>query len=149
MPLQSHSKPSQEYIIFSVYKDNAIGLDNKQNHAMIIALLKSLGVSYKELRGCYEGQTEQSIIVNRKHIELIIKLAMQHKQESLLLLEKTEAQGLRKAKLYYLENNAVKSIGYLRQVSKERALKQECFTHDYKYNNYYITVPTREVFKNE
>ena len=149
MSIADHSKPSEEYVIFSVYQNLLSKQENKANHKLAIEDLEEYNINYKEMLSCYDGQGERSLIVNRKHIDQVIKLSMMYHQDSILLIDRMEAHGLRKARLYFLQTNRVESIGYLKSVGKKKALRQNAFTYDFQYNKYYITTPTRDIFLSE
>ena len=91
--------------------------------------------NYKRLQDMYKGIAENSYIVDMAHIDLVIDLAIDHKQESILLLDED-----RNAKLVYLADMSEESLGQLVAVSETEALNQLAYTYNPETKQHYITV---------
>lgn len=91
--------------------------------------------NYKRLQGMYKGIAEDSYIIDMAHIDLIIDLAIEHKQESIMVLDED-----RNAKLVYLANMSEESLGQLVEVSASEASNQLAYTYNPETNQFFITV---------
>ena len=90
--------------------------------------------NYKRLQGMYKGIAEDSYIVDMAHIDLVIDLAIEHKQESILLLDED-----RNAKLVYLADMSEESLGQLVEVSASEASNQLAYTYNPETKQYWVT----------
>ena len=146
MSLSSHSKVSNELIIFSVCQKDINIVENLANHLHILHTLEKKNIYCKSIEGVYKGNKELSIMVEIKkeyndiklHIPFICKL---YNQESYLHLGEVQAHGLRKAILCYLinkDNELEEYIGYFRSRPKEIAQKEDNYTFDPSTGNYFI-----------
>ena len=88
---------------------------------------------YKRLQGMYKGQAEDSYIVDMAHIDLVIDLTIEHKQESILVLDET-----RQAKLVYLKDMSEESLGQLVEVSETEALNQLAYTNNPETKQFWV-----------
>ena len=132
----NHSSNNAGYVIFSVMLGNDTMVDMLAHEAARDYLINK-GISLKELEGSYKGNKELSFIVSQDHMEDVQALAKYHNQESIMLL-KSHKHGLYKASLHYLKELLHEDIGYLRQVTKEIALQQDCYSYDKTQDAYFI-----------
>ena len=91
--------------------------------------------NYKRLQGMYKGIAENSYIVDMAHIDLVIDLAIDHKQESIMVLDED-----RNAKLVYLADMREESLGQLIAVSEKEAMNQLAYTYNPETKQFFITV---------
>jgi hypothetical protein len=136
MPIQSHSKDSKGLIIFSVMKPYSG--DSYMNHEACIAQLNKNNIKYKEVTGVYKGIREVSFIIDVKHLDIAVEIAKEYDQESILILEKIGAHGMRKAALYYPDSGDCDQIGWFRSRPGEIATKQDSYTYDAVHDKYFV-----------
>lgn len=136
MSIQSHSKESNGLILFSVMKQYSG--DNYTNHEACILQLEQHNVDYKEVTGVYKGVREVSFLVDVTHLDIVVDIVKEHNQESILLLDKIGAHGLRKAMLYYPDSDDYDNIGWYRSRSAGLATKHDSYTYDASTDTYYV-----------
>ena len=115
--------------IFSVYTTKQNARQNYINHETVIDNLKSMGISFKELDGVYQKNSEPSIlIVGLEHETLIQKLCALYQQECYLYSDSNRYTSL-------VYPNSESHIGTLTCVSEIEAKK--------RVNNFnlYLTMP--------
>lgn len=124
-------------IFFSVFKGQDRLLD-MTNHNQVIGLLSLWDIPFFEVEGCYQGITEKSICVytdNGEKFEawtkLIFNLAKKTEQDSILLVHN---DGI--GQLVYMDGRPSITIGKMKLVSQEEALKQDAYTKH--GDSYYI-----------
>lgn len=72
-----------EIILFSV--QTGLNKDaDRLNHQATITLLAERGIKYREFIGCYNGVTEQSLLVDAAHEGVVKQLCNYYSQESYL-----------------------------------------------------------------
>ncbi len=153
-----HSSPigTEHYSIFAV-GDDPIKI------AAFKGWLKSHAIGYKALLGMYQDKTEQSFIINAKHIVQVAYDGWLAGQESILALGVMDSRDRRAAKLIFLNddgfptedgdgpawanNRAEKDLGVLQSVSRDEALNnyQQGWTYDPISREYFITVDPNAV----
>jgi hypothetical protein len=84
-------------------------------------------VLIKPLFGKYKGQTERSFIARMDKIDRIQPWLMA--EESILLIGSCNRNGQPRATLKYLATGKRVGLGYMRNVSRETALKQDSWTY--------------------
>lgn len=144
--IQNHSKPDKKYVVFSAYKSNKSRSENEHNDLMVSRELDELNIPWKPLKGKYEGVSEESFIVPFDEFDFICDIAERYGQDNVLILDETEAHGLRKAHLHWLKDGYKQFIGWLKSVSKERAMRSEAYSYCPRLDTYWIVVKEREVF---
>lgn len=140
--ISQHSK-NANYIIFSVYRKGAQQITNENIHYDVKYSLKINEIPFKELKGVYKGEEEQSLITQYS-FKLLSTILKKYKQQSVLLLSNYK-HGLYEATLVYKKKK--ENLGYFRQVSKEIAEKQDSYTTD--GDNYYICTKSDETMSGE
>ena len=130
----SQSHGHSDYIIFSVYQGK---VDDALAHKGIMASFDFSGIKYQECEGVYMGQKEESIIINADHEPLVLSLCRDYNQECYMIAE-THKHGLRKAYFVYLDDGRKEFMGYLRSVSRERALESDGYTYRPDMDKYWI-----------
>lgn len=96
-------------------------------------------IKLKLLTGYYKGKKEQSYIVSLADFNQYIKpyIFDTFNQECYMILKQSNAYGKRIASLVY-KDKTVTLGGYFQLVDRGEAIQQECYTHDYKNDLYYI-----------
>lgn len=74
-------------IIFSVSRHDRTLYDNNLRSEVLRGLLREFGVRFKDVKGKYNGQLEDSFVVMAKHEKLIHELAAVAGQDSYLYLD--------------------------------------------------------------
>lgn len=144
--IQNHSKPDKKYVIFSVYKSNKSRSENEHYNLMASNELDELNIPYKHLKGKYEGVAEESFITSFDNFDFALDIAERNSQDNVLILDETEAHGLRKAYLHWVKDGYKQFIGWLKSVSKERAIRNGDYSYCPMLDTYWIVVKEREVF---
>lgn len=148
--LQAHSQPGKEHIIFSVFDNNKSKAYNETNHDHVRARLSNWpDITYVEATGKYKGYAERSFITSMDHLDYVVDLANEFNQETILILKHTDGHGLRPAILMHLKDfNRLEPIGWLKEVSKDRAISMDNFVYRPDMDKYWTTVTDRnkEVF---
>lgn len=135
-----HSTPDKDYIIFS----GAQGKSKQEDNTIDInvrALLNSEDIPFKEIKGRYRGFTEASYIVPFEYAPIILDIAEELEQQSVLILT-NHKHGLYKARLKYIGNKEDEDIGFLRSTDKDAALAQDSYSYRPDTDTYFITTPT-------
>lgn len=97
-------------IMITAWKD---GLSVDDNTARLSELKRSLidrNVLFAEVEGCYNGQTEMSLLIPAMRIEDALKICEKYDQECFLLLD----QGVGGYLIYADKNKPDEFIGYLK-----------------------------------
>lgn len=100
-------------------------------------ILKTEGISFKNLEGCYKGQTEDSYIVCASHFAVLNKSGLLKDEESILLLG-TETKEGRHAQLLFMQSFERVALGFLKAVSKDEALASDAYTYRPDVDTYYL-----------
>lgn len=139
MSIQSHSKPSSKLVIFSVYNWNYRNdARNKIKHEATILYLKSKVHDFAVIMGCYDGRMELSIIMDQTYLDRALIISMDALQDSILLLDEIGANGTRKAHLQYMDGRPTKTIGWLRESTRDAAIAMSDYSYNPKTDKYYI-----------
>lgn len=128
-------KPNK--IIFSVFQFGYTTEANTDNHR---TLMESLKIPSFETWGFYKGQPELSIVVTVSNYEkynawfdLILDIAKQFKQESILLVDSDD-----NADLYYVDTGMTKPLGVFQEASAVEAKKQDAYTFEPVSSRFFI-----------
>jgi hypothetical protein len=115
-----------------------LALNTGHNKEMETKWIKhDTGLESKPVIECYKGQTEVSHVVpyeTKEQFELLVALAKDHKQESILVLLES-----RQAALHYVNTRTTVPIGRLVNATEQEALNSENYTYDPIYREYYVT----------
>ena len=139
MSIQSHSKSSNKLVIFSVYNWKIRQITSSRGrHHSVKHYLDSNYIDYKEIRGCYKGKREESFILDYRHLGIVLELAWDADQESILILDAIGAHGTRKAHLKYLDGRPTETIGWLRESTRGAAIAMQDYSYNPITDKYYI-----------
>ena len=119
-------------MIFSVFKNGGNFLD-ETDHESIVGLLRERGVKFQQCNGVYKGVKEKSFLVSAKHRDLILEIAKQYKQESVMYSGPDRFSFLE----FLKPGGGTLPIGTLKQVSKVEAVNYDAYTEI--DGTYYIT----------
>lgn len=103
-------------IIFSVYQGNN-PLDDNQNTTKVRLELFNLGIGFKDAEGVFEGNLEESFIVDAKHEKYVVDFCKQYSQKSYLFshndryTELVDVKSGDRQPIGYLESTLQKPIG--------------------------------------
>lgn len=131
-----HSTPvgSRSYVIFCV----------GQEPRMVAAFrvwATAQGIAFKSLKGCYQGQTEDSFIVGIEDFPKVRPWTAG--QESVLLLGPCDARDRRSATLLFRDGGR-QQLGKFHACSKAAALSRSAWTYDPSQNLYFITEESQQ-----
>jgi hypothetical protein len=93
------------------------------------------GIAFKSLRGCYQGQAEDSFLVPLEEFEKVKPWTVE--QESILLLGPCDARDRRPATLLF-EDGSKHDLGLFRACTRTAALSRASWTYDPMQNTYFI-----------
>ena len=117
-------------IIFSVYQAARPEYANKDNHDCVLTLLKQFGISYKTVKGRYNGADEESIIVGAHEYRVVEKLCKQFRQECYLRSDESRA-----SELVYADGSTLE-VGFLHESAE---VPGDNYTYDEVNGSYWIT----------
>lgn len=129
-------------IVFSVYNAKRTNYWNEITHEIAKEVLEKYDVPYIECEGVYLGESEQSFIVSTQYVTLVRLFCWTHEQECYLEV-KEHKHGTSKAYFVYPDGRR-EFQGYLRSVSKERALQEVGYTYREDLDTYWIITDTDE-----
>ena len=120
----------EEYLIFA----------SSYHETVVRDFLNENRIGFKQLIGSYKGISENSYIVNIKHLDFIEQAELFKGEESILLLGENLGRNTRRARLHFLDNSQPdEDLGLLRAVVKEEALAQDCWSYRPDLETYFIT----------
>lgn len=125
-PVANVTASADQYIIVSCHAPDFFTKCLEANH-----------IDYKVAESCYKGEREVSYILNRQHLPFI-RFMLKGDQESILLLEELQKNGIRKAQLLYLADDFVEDIGYFREADQGEASQHDAWTYRPDLNKYFI-----------
>lgn len=107
--------------------------------------LENNNIGFKELQGCYNGQTEDSFIISYDFLHYVKLAGLLDGEESVMILDQEDA-GRRAAYLLYMkdyyrfveEDDVLVSIGTLRQVSEEEAKAALAYSYRPDLDKYFL-----------
>jgi len=136
--VSTHSK-QRKLIIYSAYLCSRDEAENLYAHNLEVRMLKLGNHSFKVVKGVYKGVAELSIVKNYSPNDE--EYILSHLEQESCLILTNHKHGVYKATLHFVDH--VEEIGFFRQVSKEFAMKQDCYTVDGK--NYFAVTESDSV----
>lgn len=124
----SSSIGSRAFVIFCV------GQDIRKVAAFRI-WATSENIGFKSLKGCYNGQTEDSFIVALTDYPKVTPWT--DGEDSVLVLGSCDARDRRPARLMFNDGSS-HHLGLFHSCSREEALKRQSWTYDPTQNTYFI-----------
>lgn len=126
------------FIVFSVFREEKSEQENERAHNNALAYLDYVNIPYQEVQGVWEGNTETGIVINGKHVAIVIEYAETYEQDAILYVDGDKIASLGTREHHYAP---VDVLGQWTEVPRYQALKEQAHT---KWNGkYYIVSEVR------